>query len=367
MAKPIPTVWKMEPHTAAKHQILKGYLSAWLPIMSKYNKRLVYIDGFAGPGVYEQGEPGSPIIALQTFLGHSHRSHITAELVFIFIEDDEERAERLEKEIEALGTLPGQVNTHVIHGLFESEFTDVLDDIERRGAALAPTFAFIDPFGYAQAPMSLAGRFLQFDRCEVLIYVPLRFLNRFLSMPNQEAALDSLFGTHEWVKARDMTGQDRLRFLHDLFYAQLRELCGLTYVRSFEIVSSANPNAGYTLFFGTKHKLGLQRMKESMWSIDPVQGQRYKDTTSSLAGMQPLFEAEVDTTPLRNALIQRFGTTAFSIEDADDFTLIETPYIPSHVRKRTLRPLEVSGKLDVLSMRSRRYSYPAGTMMRFNP
>jgi hypothetical protein len=199
----------------------------------------------------------------------------------------------------------------------------------------------------------------------VLIYVPLRFLNRFLSMSSQEKALDSLFGTDEWKKARDMSGQARARFLHDLFYDQLKSECGLTYVRSFEIVSSANPNAGYTLFFGTKHKLGLQRMKESMWSIDPVEGQRYKDTTDS--GMQPLFMPEVDTGPLRDALIGHFANKPFTIEDALEYALVETPFIPSHVKKRTLKPLEKDEKLHVLSHRRSRFTYPAGTRMRFSP
>jgi three-Cys-motif partner protein len=365
MAKPLETVWEMEAHTQAKHDILSGYLSAWLPIMSKYNERLAYVDGFAGPGVYTNGEPGSPIIAIQSFLDHAQRARITAELVYVFIEEDHDRVEKLKKEIEKLGTLPKQIKWHVIEGAFEDTFSDVLDDVEKSGAALAPTFAFIDPFGYAQAPMSLSGRFLQFDRCEVLVYVPLRFLNRFLSMSSQEKALDSLFGTSEWKKARDMSGQARTRFLHDLFYKQLKSECGLTYVRSFEIVSSANPNAGYTLFFGTKHKLGLERMKQSMWSIDPVKGQRYKDTTES--GMQPLFAEDVDTTPLRDALIGHFGTKTFSIEEALDYTLTDTPFIPSHVKKRTLKPLERDDKLKVLSKRKSRLTYPDGTRMRFIP
>ncbi len=365
MAKPHQTVWAMEPHTQAKHDILRGYLSAWFPIMSKYNERLVYVDGFAGPGVYKKGEPGSPIIAIETFLRHAQRKLITAELVFVFIEEDDDRAARLTKEIEKLGKLPKQIKWHVIPGAFEDTFSGVLDDVEGSGAELAPTFAFIDPFGYAQAPMSLSGRFLQFDRCEVLIYVPLRFLNRFLSMPTQENALNSLFGTEEWKKARKMSGRTRARFLHDLFYRQVKRECGLTYVRSFEIVNSSNPNAGYTLFFGTKHKLGLQRMKESMWSIDPVEGQRYKDTTEM--GMQPLFEPEVDTTQLRDALIDHFGTKPFTIEDALDFTLVETPFIPSHVKKRTLKPLEQDGILKVISQRKSRFTYPTGTRMRFSP
>jgi three-Cys-motif partner protein len=361
--KRMATLWKMEPHTAAKHRILQNYLVAWLPIMSKYNRRLVYVDGFAGPGVYEDGEPGSPIIALKAYLDHGHRHLIDAELVYVFIEENAARVRRLKKEVAHLGELPKNVVVEIIEGGFQDRFAEVLDEVDQQGANLAPTFAFIDPFGYSDAPMDLSGRFLQFDRCEVLIYVPLRHVNRFVGRTGQERAMNTLFGTDEWKQARALSGATRLRFLHDLFSDQLKKECGLTYVRSFEIVSSANPASGYTLCFGTKHLLGLEKMKESMWDIDPVEGQRYKDTTS--AGMQPLFEQEVDTTLLRDALIDHFGTSPFTIEDACEFTVIETPYIRSHVKKRTLKPLEADGKLEVLTERNRKGTYPDRTRMRF--
>src|SRR4051812_4055812 len=116
--------------------------------------------------------------------------------------------------------------------------------------------------------MNLTGGFLPFDPCEGLLYVPLKFVNRFLGVDDQEPALDALFGTEQWREAREMEGQDRLRFLHDLFVEQLKNECGLRYVRSFEIVTAAR-NSGYTLFFGTNHEVGLERMKAAMWSIDP--------------------------------------------------------------------------------------------------
>jgi len=65
VAVPEDTIWPIEPHTSAKHQILRKYLDAWLPILGRHNSRIVYIDGFAGPGEYSGGEPGSPIIALE--------------------------------------------------------------------------------------------------------------------------------------------------------------------------------------------------------------------------------------------------------------------------------------------------------------
>jgi three-Cys-motif partner protein len=70
MAAPRQTIWPLEPHTRAKHEILKRYLQAWMVILSQGRfPEILYIDGFAGPGQYEGGEAGSPIIALDTALG----------------------------------------------------------------------------------------------------------------------------------------------------------------------------------------------------------------------------------------------------------------------------------------------------------
>ena len=60
---PRSTLWALENHTRGKHLVLKNYLDAWLPIMRKHNGRVLFIDAFAGPGEYAEGEPGSPVIA----------------------------------------------------------------------------------------------------------------------------------------------------------------------------------------------------------------------------------------------------------------------------------------------------------------
>ena len=67
---PRTTLWPLEPHTEAKHRLLQRYLGAWFPILSRSSGRIVFFDGFAGPGEFEGGEPGSPILALQTLLDH---------------------------------------------------------------------------------------------------------------------------------------------------------------------------------------------------------------------------------------------------------------------------------------------------------
>ena len=64
-------LWEAEPHTLAKHAILKKYLDAWAVIFSRTLNvtELLFYDGFAGPGEYAGGELGSPIVALNALLG----------------------------------------------------------------------------------------------------------------------------------------------------------------------------------------------------------------------------------------------------------------------------------------------------------
>lgn len=53
MPAPRTTLWPLEPHTRAKHEILRRYLEAWTAILSlgKF-PTIAYVDGFAGPGAY---------------------------------------------------------------------------------------------------------------------------------------------------------------------------------------------------------------------------------------------------------------------------------------------------------------------------
>jgi hypothetical protein len=103
--QPKTTIWDLEPHTAAKHEILRRYIQAWAPILSQANfPHLVFVDGFAGPGRYSEGEEGSPVIALKAVIDQPRP--IKAKVNFHFIELDEKRADHLTSEIELLNLPP---------------------------------------------------------------------------------------------------------------------------------------------------------------------------------------------------------------------------------------------------------------------
>ena len=129
MVKIDATTWKIEPHTEVKHAILRKYLDAWIPIVSKF-KKANYIDGFSGPGRYSDGEEGSPIIAIKALIEHKLLVNIDAHYKFLFIEEKEDRCDNLRKELSKLKMPTKNKITYSVEcGKFDDKLNEVLNFI----------------------------------------------------------------------------------------------------------------------------------------------------------------------------------------------------------------------------------------------
>ena len=170
-------IWSIEPHTRAKHEILQYYLGAWFPILAPIHPRIVFVDGFAGPGEYRGGELGSPIIAIDVAKNHVLASRFKGELVFIFVEIDEARSKNLEKILQGI-SIPSNFKVGVECNSFEKCIRKILSNISQSGKQLAPSFFFIDPFGITGFSMSLIQEIAEQPRSEVLITFNYQPLNR---------------------------------------------------------------------------------------------------------------------------------------------------------------------------------------------
>lgn len=359
---PRSTLWAAEEHTLAKHRILRAYLDAWIPILGRQVGRLVLVDGFAGPGRYSTGEDGSPLVMLKAFLEHEQRPQIDAQLEYVFIEKDLDRFEHLGQEVAALFEPEGRplnINVQSVRGEFAEVLPGVLASLG--GTARAAMFVFVDPFGYAENPLDVTSSILALPKCEVLVYVPLPFIARFLDDPAVAPAFTLVFGDERWREA--IESADRVAALRQLFTSALCRHAA--HVRSFEMVDASGSH-GYDLFFGSQSDVGLGRMKTAMWHADPGAGLRFRDP--AVSGQQVLFAPAPDLSILKRLLLGRFGRSPFSISAAEQFVLLETPFLhDAHLKMLTLAPAERAGELEVLTQRARRCTYPPGTLMRFRP
>jgi three-Cys-motif partner protein len=357
-------LWPLEPHTLGKHLVLKNYLNAWFPVMGTWNGRILFIDGFAGPGEYEGGEVGSPIIALDSFSDHMARNKITSEVVFDFVEANGERAEHLKHLISRrYPTLPTNCLVDVATGQFDQTMTGLLDELDRQHARLAPAFVMIDPFGVSDTPMAVIRRILKNPRSEVYISFMYEAINRFKETPEFERHLDSLFGCESWRKGLDIEdGHERKTYLYDLYAGQLRNN-GARYVVRFELYSGNR--LIYAVFFGTQHVKGANLLKEAIWKVAPFGDFAFHGTRS---GQLTLDILSPDFGPLQVALRMEFKRKGWlPIGRIEEFVESDrTDYHLGQLRKGALVPMEDMGQLEVdEATHKRKHTYPAGTRIRF--
>jgi len=354
-------LWPIEPHTLAKHEILKNYLKAWFPILSRFSGRIVYLDGFAGPGVYAGGEDGSPVIALQIAVDHTLRDRFK-EIVFFFVEKDPNRAKILAQVLkERFPDLPKNMKYEVRGAEFAPTLEQVLDDLEEREARLAPTFAFLDPFGFSGFPLELIGRLMSHDKCEVLITFMAGFVKRFLD-EYRAPVLNDLFASQDWKKARSVSNRDR--FLLDLYEKQLKNVGGAKYVRSFGMIGPYNQLI-YYLVYGTKHWKGLEVMKRAMYKVD----RRETYTFSDLTDINQAYLIDYAAAPywiprVAEMVYNRFRGMTVTESEVHQFVITNTPVI---YQKSILQHLERASppKITKVTDRTRKLSYPKGCSITF--
>jgi three-Cys-motif partner protein len=360
---PEDTLWTRDPHTEGKHLVLRAYLDAWLPIMGRWNGRILFIDGFAGPGQYVGGEDGSPLIALRSLIEHNAKKTIKAQVVFFFIEERADRADHLEGLVnEVIPDLPKTATATVVKGTFDQALEEVLDALEEQKKRLAPALVMIDPFGVSGIPMSVIARILENPRCEVYVSFMYESMNRFLNTAEFEGHLDELFGTDQWREALELNGEDRRRFLYGLYEDQLREN-GAKHVLHFNLYEGNR--LVYAIFFGTQHEVGCDRMKQAIWKAAPAGDYEFRGSRS---GQLFLGVDEPDYSILRAQLTDRFqGEEWIGIEEVKRFVASDkTEFHSSHLKRPVLKPMEEEGLIEVdESTRKNKGTFPDGTKLKF--
>ncbi len=363
MAAPKDTTWKIQPHTQAKHDILRRYLSAWFPILGKNHERIFYIDGFCGPGRYQDEEDGSPIIVLKEAAKQSSLQN--TKIIFFFIDERKDRIEQLEN-ILKVTPVPNNFHIYPVIATFENQFQYMLNKFGT-SQKQPPTFAFIDPFGFSGVPFNLVSQLLEKPRTEVFINIMVDFANRFLTHPNDKTKqqIVDLFGTTEALDIAFGTG-NRIEKLRLLYQKQLQKHA--KYVNYFEM-QGKNGRTIYYLFFATNNLLGYKKMKIAFWDVDETSGFKFSDATNPDQLM--LFEpGEHVPSMLAKELQQQFKSETVLAQDIREFVNEKTRFLESHTTK-ALKLLEGKREIRVSTRKQdntkRTSGFPNGVIVTFKP
>jgi len=283
---------------STKHALIQCYLNGWLPKLGSWSGRILYLDTHAGRGRHLSGEYGSPLVAVKSALEHKHRAAVfgRCEIIYFFIEIDEENASALEKEIESLGPLPEQIRIEVIVDDCYQALSSLLDDVRQSSRKLAPAFVFVDPYGF-KVPGRLLRELMGFERVELFVNVIWRELSMAIaqgdSSPGMRETLDSIFDGDEWRKLVGLEFDAQAQACVEL----LREMIGARWATHIRMLGRNNATR-YMLLHLTNHDAGRDQMKDCMWRVAPGGGS-FVARASEDPKQQFLIEPEPDLAPLR--------------------------------------------------------------------
>ncbi len=334
MTAPSLVPWDREPHTAAKHDLYRRYLDRWLPIMLRgFDGDITYAEGFAGPGVYTRGEPGSPVIALRALLDDQRLKPLVRTVRLLFVDHDARCAAMLPERLTASagGLSFDQLRAHGIDvecrkGTCEPVLEQMLTD---HGAWNRPMLVVLDTFGGAVSA-SLLGRIARNKASEVIVTMQPQYFSRFAADPNIEHG-DNVFGAPDWRDVAQQPAAEKTSWLRRR-YRQTVADAGFTHVLDFELVDGR----GHALYlvYGTTHRQGLKKMKEAMWEVDAIQGIGYRDPRDP---QQQTLEIKLE--PQTAALLRMLSAhltgqpgKRATLHQLREFALFETVYKPGQVR-----------------------------------
>ena len=310
-----------------KHQLLRRYLDGWFPILTSVHGRVIYVDCHAGRGIHETGQQGSPILALQRLCNHQLRAQIlrSTEVQFIFFENNLINVEHLCAEIKSLGELPNNIEVDVFPEDYEKPLRELVDNMNRHNQPLAPSFAFLDPFGFTLS-MELLNDLLAFPSCELLINFMYRYVDMAIHHPAQASNMDSLFGCQDWRELASIENpRERERETIAFFSHQLKA----EFVTHINMIGD-NSVLKYVLLHASNHPKGRELMKESMWAVVPDGSFTAfeRDNPDQLV----LIEPDPNLEPLKDRLWTNFAGQQVRMKKIYDWLLSEL-YLKKHVHQ----------------------------------
>jgi len=242
--------------TLTKLELYRGYLREWLPtFMNNPGVKVLQIfDFFAGPGSDLDGNPGSPLIALEaakSALGKNMRFDAPCvDLHFNELNQTKETALRELITQQPIG--PSKLTLTVTRMPFKEAFLSLVPRMTGEVANLV----FLDQNGIKQVSQDVIERLASLPRTDLLFFVSSALVNRFKRRPEIRGCVPIADADFE-----RMNGGNVHRILADAYRRWLPMTLGY-FMASFSIRKGANV---YGLVFGTGHPLGIHKFLRVAW------------------------------------------------------------------------------------------------------
>lgn len=351
---------RMKEQTEMKHSILQLYLNPWIKKISRIDSTLLFVDGFAGPGLYPGGSSGSPLIAMDMadkLLKMNGVNGRVDEFKCVFVEKNDENYKTLEEEgRKKEKEVDPRIQPSYVNGEFEDWASDFISN--HQYVSPPPGLIFIDPFGYSGIPFNVISDLFQLrdTSMELLITFMAGKMAQWMEDEGHQKAISETVGSSKWHKrvSPELSKDERAEMFSTIYQEQLKKKAGARFTMPFEMIEETKDQTCYYLIHVTNHWQGLKIMKENMFNAGADDQFAYlgpnhsgfEDEQISFEqfGGEDGFEQRVED--FAQDLHERYVGEEIVFKDILKQTLDQNVFKVSHYRS-AFKSLENQGKLSV--------------------
>ena len=367
VSTPSPFFDEQQAPSRVKAEIVSKYFDAWstaiVGIQDRQgwpDRRIGYIDLFAGPGRYADGAISTPLRVLELAIGNPK---VAERLVSMFNDADEDNVNALETAFKAV---PG-INTLKRQPLiYREQVGDASAERWESAERRIPMLAFIDPFGYKGLTLRLLNALLRDWGGDALFFFNYKRINAAISNPLVERHMRGLFGdgTFEALRA-NVDGMSPNRREEAVLEA-LREGLGRygEFLVPFTFRNTANTRTTHHLTFVTKNDLPYRIMKDIMAKASSYNTQGVPSFSFIPAERFQISLLDRPLDLLRQELLDRFAGSEKSPEELFAAHSKNTRYIQKNYQD-ACRELLDSGRVIVSRQPARPGTFAKDIKVRF--
>lgn len=291
------------PHSRAKLDFFESYLFRYLSILVNL-KRIKHIniyDPFCGRGVYADGSPGSPILAVRSIREIRTKFPSVQTPIRLFLRDSQKSyIDSLNKilSIEGEGI---EYDLDIKCSGLENPLTRIKEELDKQPQN-AHNLVFIDPYGWKYIDKSTIHDFLKFGNYEIILWQPINFIYRFGKPPkptDKDKRSNSIKKfIQEFFPDRDVkqvfSSQDSLV----ANYTEEIKPCSKYYSTFLKLKTQRG--ATHSIFFATPHIYGLHKANEAKWRVAPQEGTEFSnhntpfEATPNLSRLRKILKSELE-------------------------------------------------------------------------
>lgn len=244
-------------HSKDKLNVYRRYLETYLSVMTyaKFNPIFI-VEPFAGCGKDINGNLGSAITAQKVARSATFKPNI----YLLFNDINKTYCENLQKYLDTKDPYLEITN---------EDANKTINDALNRATLHSHQLFFIDPFGYTQIHGSTYNRLFCAERTDILIFIPVYHIYRFLRKEIDDEQLKPIgeFLTIFGINENSVKGVHNWQEFAEHIRGGIKKVANTEYVYKKEIRHETQ-NSGYCLFFLTKHIYGAEKFLEVLDGIE---------------------------------------------------------------------------------------------------